>query len=315
MELKKVYEKLDLDDITMTIDGADNEFISKVIDKFSFLIMKGKTVKNIRPKKINGFLNKDEGGYKQNRKRTTLSIVMNNGNIIVGTLSNGNVAISIDDEILYDVDRKDFTDGKLVDKLSDEYVKYLKSKNYQVRIKINESLSEPELNRILDKINKNGMSSLSNHEKTLLKSYSDKNIDVDEEKKKQQKKQKSVMNVISNQVTHLKVEEGEYEDLENNIGRYIRFKGTENMKIGDEGWGYMGIFEIVGLQKHWGHNEEGKYVPDRIGYRVAKVGVENDFGKPCSVEEAEFVDISEEEAMKINKKLDLETDNFFKKRR
>ena len=135
MELKKVYEKLDLDDITMKIDGADDEFISKVIDKFSFLIMKGKTVKNIRPRKINGFLNKDEDGFKQSRKRTTLSIVMNNGNIIVGTLSNGNVAISIDDEILYDVDRKDFTDGKLVDKLSDEYVKYLKSKNYQVKRK------------------------------------------------------------------------------------------------------------------------------------------------------------------------------------
>lgn len=135
MELKKVYEKLDLDDITMKIDGADDEFISKIIDKFSFLIMKGKTVKNIRPRKMNGFLNKDEDGFKQSRKRTTLSIVMTNGNIIVGTLSNGNVAISIDDEILYDVDRKDFTDGKLVDKLSDEYVKYLKSKNYQVKRK------------------------------------------------------------------------------------------------------------------------------------------------------------------------------------
>lgn len=135
MELKMVYEKLDLDDISMKIDGADDEFISKVVNKFSFLIMKGETVKNIRPKKINGFLNKDEDGYKQKNKRTTLSIVMNNGNIIVGTLSNGNIAISINDEIIYDVDKKDFTENKLVDKLSEEYVKYLKSKNYQIKRK------------------------------------------------------------------------------------------------------------------------------------------------------------------------------------
>ena len=59
------------------------------------------------------------------------------------------------------------------------------------------------------------------------------------------------------------------------------------------------IYETVAIQKHWGY-VDGKYVSDKIGYRIAQVGYDNDFGRVGDVDEIKFVNISEEEAIKIN---------------
>ena len=59
------------------------------------------------------------------------------------------------------------------------------------------------------------------------------------------------------------------------------------------------IYEIVAIQKHWGY-VDGKYVPDKVGYRIAQVGYDNDFGRVGDVDEIKFVNISEDEAIKIN---------------
>jgi hypothetical protein len=164
---------------------------------------------------------------------------------------------------------------------------------------IKEGLDNKHLNYILDKIGKDGYDSLSNHEKTLLKSYSDDSIDVESEIEKQKNKFKIAKEIID--VVPLKVEGN---PLEKNIGKYIKFK----VKEGDEE--KVGllvslgmIYEIVAIQKHWGHDEKGRYVPDRIGYRVAEVGKDNDFGRVCGVDEAEFVNVTEEEAIKHNRKV------------
>jgi hypothetical protein len=123
-----INEKIDLDDVSISVDNADQNFMSNLIDNFSFIVSK-RIIKNIRPKKITGYLKRQDG----KGDRSTLSIIMNNKDFIVGTFSNGNLAISINSEIIYDVDRKDFDENKLVNKLSEEYVKYLKSNNYQVK--------------------------------------------------------------------------------------------------------------------------------------------------------------------------------------
>ena len=126
----------EIEDVKVKIENSDQEFTSKLIDKFTFVVMKRMVVKNLRPKKINGYLrNEEESGYKKNemRKRSTLCVVMNNKDIIIGTYAGENVAITINDEIVYDVDRKEFDDNKFVDKLSEEYVKYLKNKGYNIK--------------------------------------------------------------------------------------------------------------------------------------------------------------------------------------
>lgn len=63
------------------------------------------------------------------------------------------------------------------------------------------------------------------------------------------------------------------------------------------------IYEIIAIQKHWGYIN-GKYVPDKIGYRIAKVGNNNDFGRVGDVDEVEFVNMPEEHVIIINKKIE-----------
>jgi hypothetical protein len=59
-----------------------------------------------------------------------LSINLSNKDIIVGTYELENLTISINDEIVYDIDRKNLDENKFVDKLLEEYKKYLKLNHY-----------------------------------------------------------------------------------------------------------------------------------------------------------------------------------------
>ena len=167
---------------------------------------------------------------------------------------------------------------------------------------LKENLSDDHLNSILDKISKYGIDTLSNHEKTLLKSYSDKSINVEEEIQKHINKFKSAKQVIKD--VSLDVDN---EELEQNIGRYVKFSMNDKtrkygliQKLGM-------IFEIISIQKHYGY-VDGKYVPNKIGYRLGQVGKDNDFGRVGDVDEIEFVDITEDQAiqknMEVQKKID-----------
>lgn len=157
-----------------------------------------------------------------------------------------------------------------------------------------ESLSQDDLNDILDKISKFGIDSLSQHEKILLKSFSDESIDVKDEIQKHINRYKTAKNVIEQ--VPLRVNDSE---LEKDIGRYIKFKYDKDNGL----FANMGmVYEIVAIQKHWGYID-GKYVPHKIGYRIAEVGKENDFGRVGDVDKVEFVNITEQEAIDINKEI------------
>ena len=167
---------------------------------------------------------------------------------------------------------------------------------------LNEDISQKHLNDILDKITEFGIESLSNHELKLLKSFSDKSIDVKKEIEKHINKFKAAKEVID--IIPLKINDV---ILEKNIGRYVRFK-DKNKKRGL--LAHMGmIYEIISIQKHWGYID-GKYVPHKIGYRIVEVGYDNDFGRVGDVDEIEFVNITEEEAININKDINKKIDRF-----
>ena len=162
---------------------------------------------------------------------------------------------------------------------------------------LNEGLIDYQLNNILDKISELGIDSLSNHEKTLLKSYSDKSIDTKEEIQKHNNKYLTSKEVI--ETIPLKVSD---DTLKRNIGRYVKFKREKDYK--QRGLlAHMGIiYEIVSIQKHWGY-VDGVYGFHKIGYRLAEVGNDGDFGRVGDVDEIIFVNISEDEAIKINRKI------------
>jgi len=169
---------------------------------------------------------------------------------------------------------------------------------------LKENLSDDHLNSILDKISKYGIDALSNYEKTLLKSYSDKSIDVEEEIQKHINKFKIAKQVIKD--VSLEASDNE---LEKNIGRYVKFSMNDKTKK----YGLIQklgmIYEIISIQKHWGY-VNGKYVSDKIGYRLAQVGNDNDFGRVGDVDEIEFVDMTEDQAiqknMEVMKKINID---------
>jgi hypothetical protein len=164
-----------------------------------------------------------------------------------------------------------------------------------VRECLNENVSQNQLNDILDKISEFGIESLSNHELKLLKSFSDKSIDVEKEIEKHINKFKTAKEVIS--TIPLKANDV---NLEKNIGRYVRFKNKEKNRglLANMGM----IYEIIAIQKHWG-DINGEYVPHKIGYRIAEVGRDNDFGRVGDVDEIEFINMTEEDAISINNEI------------
>lgn len=63
------------------------------------------------------------------------------------------------------------------------------------------------------------------------------------------------------------------------VGKQVRFKEVNRQAR-------HGVFTVIGCQKVWGYDEDGKYTIIE-GYRVAKN--ENDFGIPCSRADFELV--------------------------
>jgi hypothetical protein len=165
---------------------------------------------------------------------------------------------------------------------------------------LNEGLSEEQLNNILDKISESGLESLSAYENKLLKSYSDKNIDVEKEIERYKNKFKTAKRVLDDIPLRATNKE-----LKKNIGRFIVFKKDESRgMLANSG----AVYEIVDIQKMFGHNKQGQYVSNIVGYRVALVGMDDDFGRPALPEDIIFTNISEEEAVKINKRIVDELD-------
>jgi hypothetical protein len=163
-------------------------------------------------------------------------------------------------------------------------------------------LRQDVLDRILDKISERGIDALSNHEKTLLDNYAKDNFDAQQEIQKHINKYKEAKGVVKD--LGLSVNE---HPLTDDIGRYVVFKKGRGLIA------QLGIIhEIVGVQKHWGHNEEGKYVFGIIGYRVAQVGKDNDFGRVGPVDKVEFVNMTEEEAIEKNKELNKKIEELYK---
>ncbi len=152
------------------------------------------------------------------------------------------------------------------------------------------------LNELLDKISEFGLDSLSNHDKNLLNSYSDNSVDVQQEIIKQENKFKTSKKVIKDVGLHV-----DGSDLGANIGRYVIYKRINKKNQGLIAW--MGtVYEIVAIQKHWGF-VDGKYVPNKIGYRLGMVGKDNDFGRVGDVDEVIFVNMTEDEAILKNNEI------------
>ena len=139
-KFKQLYEKTaDLTDIVINIENIKDEFIDKIKQELSIISYKRKnSPKSIRIKEISGYFNKKDFKNINLIYRTYLVIDMSNGDKIKTKLSvfkdenENNIYIKINDDIVYDLDNKKFTNEILIDKLVDKYKEFL-LKGYKIR--------------------------------------------------------------------------------------------------------------------------------------------------------------------------------------
>jgi hypothetical protein len=118
--------------IKINIKGDNKNLIDNLIEKLSFNIKKRK-IKNIRIKEINGHINKEYFFNKNYFYKTNMEIININNDIIIGKYDSrtNNIKIEINGDLVYDMDSKYNDNEILIDKISNEYIKYLKNKGFK----------------------------------------------------------------------------------------------------------------------------------------------------------------------------------------
>ena len=76
------------------------------------------------------------------------------------------------------------------------------------------------------------------------------------------------------------------EEMEQSIGKFVRVVSPELLRYPAY---QKGRYEIVGVQLMWGHDQNGVYRPDMLGYRVLDPDDEHRFGFPCLPTDIEIV--------------------------
>lgn len=138
-KFKKLLEKdADLSDIIVEVENEKEDLIDKIKNELSIITYKrSKNPKSIRIIKIGGFFNKRDFKNINLLYRTLLTIDLSNGDKVIGNLSvyqeeiENNINIKINEELVYDLDNKNFTNEILIDKMIEKYKESL-LKSYKI---------------------------------------------------------------------------------------------------------------------------------------------------------------------------------------
>jgi hypothetical protein len=125
-------DELSVPDVKITV--KDGESLAKqLINKLSLVIQK-RTRKAIRVKSVNGYANKKTHYGKKMYYDTYLEVTMINKDFITGEYNsrNGNIKITINDKVVFDIDNRHFDNEELIEKMTSVYKKYLSKGNYKL---------------------------------------------------------------------------------------------------------------------------------------------------------------------------------------
>jgi len=137
-KFEKLFEKeIELTDIETNIENEKEDLIEKIKQELSIITYKRQNnPKSIRLTKISGYFNKKDFKNIKLIYNTYLIIDLSNNDEIKAKLSvyqnenENNINIKINDEIVYDLDNKKYTNEFLIDKLVEKYKESL-LKNYK----------------------------------------------------------------------------------------------------------------------------------------------------------------------------------------
>ena len=120
-------ETINIKDIDISLENKNDEILNLIKNKFNIIIKKLKE-RNVRLTSIGGFIH--DKSYKT--YKTKIVLTFNNKDVIVGTLTKDNIKVEINDEIYFDIDYEEFNEKNLIDKMYEEYKKFMNKKNYKV---------------------------------------------------------------------------------------------------------------------------------------------------------------------------------------
>lgn len=132
-EIKK-FNTYEPKEIKVDVENKNTVLLNKLIEDLS-LVIKKRSIKNLRIVSIKGAFDKlDTTKLKFNK----LIIYMSNGDIIIGEYMlvvehEPNIKITLNDEVVFDLEYKTYTIDEMIDKISDVYKKYLISKNWKLK--------------------------------------------------------------------------------------------------------------------------------------------------------------------------------------
>jgi hypothetical protein len=139
-KFEKLFEKdMDLTDIVINVENEKKELIDKIKHELSIITYKRKNnPKTIRIKEISGYFNKKDFKNIKLIYRTYLVINLSNGDKIKAKLSaykdinENNITIKINNDLVFNLDNKNYTNEILVDKLINKYKEFL-VKEYKIK--------------------------------------------------------------------------------------------------------------------------------------------------------------------------------------
>ena len=131
-KFKEIYEKVDLEDITVNVENSKEEFIEKIKHELSIITYKkSNKPKSIRITEIGGYFNKRDFKNPKLLYRTYITISLSNNDKLKAKLSvyqnneENNINIKINNELVYDLDNKKFNNEFLIEKLIYKYKEFL----------------------------------------------------------------------------------------------------------------------------------------------------------------------------------------------
>jgi hypothetical protein len=142
-KFEKLHEKINMDltDIAVNVENENKDLIEKIKHELSIITYKRRnSPSSIRIMEISGYFNKRDFKNIKLIYNTYLTINLSNRDKIKAKLSIfqdenlNNINIEINDDLVYDLDNKNFTNEILVEKMINKYKEYL-VQDYKLREK------------------------------------------------------------------------------------------------------------------------------------------------------------------------------------
>jgi len=136
-----LFEKLYLDDVLLDVEQPDKSLLDNLIESLSLIIQK-RIKRNLRILKISGKMNDLQIFKKERKSITDLKLEMSNKDILeiyyifddsIDKEPSGHIQLKVNNKVIYNMERKDFTIDKLIEKIVEQYKKYLEKNRWIIK--------------------------------------------------------------------------------------------------------------------------------------------------------------------------------------